>query len=69
MVFGVKLRLDEPVEIAGWTHRWRVEGVASYKVYDSLGWGSFSSRANRRFEVTVEAAPGKRPKVLDFTER
>lgn len=69
LVFGVKLRLEEPVEIAGWTNRWRVDGEASYKVYDSIGWGSFSSRSRRRFDVTVEAVPGKRPKVIDFTER
>ena len=65
----MKLALEEPVEVAGWTNRWRVDGVASYKVYDSIGWGSFSSRSRRHFEVTVEAEPGKRPKVLDFSER
>lgn len=69
LVFGVKLDLEEPAEVPGWANRWRVDGIASYKVYDSIGWGSFSSRSNRRFEVLVEAPPGKRPKVVDFTER
>lgn len=69
LVFGVRTRLGDPVAVSGWANRWRVEGVASYSVYDSVGWGSFTSRSGKKFEAVVEFVPGKRPRVVDFAER
>lgn len=68
LVFSLLTDLEEPKPVSGWDHRWEVEGVASYKVYDSLGWGSFSSRT-RKFRALVEAPPGKDPKIVGFDER
>lgn len=68
LVFGVECDLDDPVELTGWTDRWEIAGTATYKVYDSIGWGSFSTR-KKKFRAFVEAPPGKTAKVVDFEER
>jgi hypothetical protein len=68
LVFSVNTELEDPEPVSGWADRWEIEGVASYKVYDSVGWGSFSSRT-RKFRALVEAPPGKTPKVVSFDER
>lgn len=66
--FGLMTDLSEPKEVTGWSHRWEVTGTAGYKVYDSVGWGSFSSRKSK-FTAIVETPPGKRPVVVSFEER
>ena len=68
LVFSINTELEDPEPVSGWADRWEIEGVASYKVYDSVGWGSFSSRT-RKFRALVEAPPGKTPKVVSFDER
>jgi hypothetical protein len=68
LVFSVNTELEDPEPVSGWADRWEIEGVASYKVYDSVGWGSFSSRT-RKFRALVEAPPGKTPKVVGLDER
>jgi hypothetical protein len=66
--FGLMTDLSEPKEVPGWSHRWEVTGTAGYKVYDSVGWGSFSTRKSK-FTAVVETPPGKRPVVVSFEER
>lgn len=68
LVFGLVSDLEEPTPVSGWPDRWEVKGVAAYRIYDSVGWGSFSART-RRFRALVEAPPGKRPVVVEFDER
>jgi hypothetical protein len=65
--FDVITDLTEPREVTGWSNRWEVKGTAGYKVYDSVGWGSFSTR-KAKFTALVEAPPGRRITVLEFTE-
>jgi len=67
LTFGVVSDLGEPREVTGWANRWEVKGTAGYKVYDSIGWGSFSTR-KAKFTALVEAPPGKKITVVDFTE-
>jgi|GEM_PF-3865481 hypothetical protein len=68
LVFSLATELEDPEPVSGWPYRWEIEGIASYKVYDSLGWGSFSART-QKFRALVEAPPGKTPKVVSFDER
>ncbi len=68
LVFGIQLEMEEPTAVTNWADRWEVQGVASYKVYDSVGWGSFSSRT-KKFRAFVEAPAGQKAKVVDFEER
>lgn len=68
LAFDLITDLSEPREVSGWAHRWEVSGEAGYRIYESIGWGSFSSR-NSRFSAIVEAPPGKAPKVVSFEER
>ena len=68
LVFSFDSEVDVPVEVAGWSNRWEVKGTARYKVYDSVGWGSFSSRS-KKFRAQVDAPPGGKPKVVSFEER
>ena len=69
LAFRVFLETEPPTEVSGWPNRWAVEGTASYRVYDSYGGGAFSTRSNKKFRATVEAAPGQKIKVVDFEER
>lgn len=68
LAFDILTELDDPEPVSGWENRWEIKGVASYKVYDSIGWGSFSART-RKFRALVEAPPGKNVKVVSFDER
>lgn len=68
LIFGLVSDLEEPTPVSGWPDRWEVRGVAAYRIYDSVGWGSFSART-QRFRALVEAPPGKRPTVVSFDER
>ncbi len=68
LVFDVSTSLEEPEPVSGWADRWEVRGVAGYKVYDSVGWGSFSART-QKFRAQIEAPAGKSPKVVSFDER
>lgn len=68
LVFGLVSDLEEPTPVSGWPNRWEVRGVAAYRIYDSVGWGSFSART-QRFRALVEAQPGKRPVIVSFDER
>lgn len=68
LAFDVLTDLSEPREVSGWAHRWEITGTAGYKVYESVGWGSFSKRTTK-FTAIVEMPPGKRPVVVSFDER
>lgn len=68
LAFDIITELDDPEPVSGWENRWEIKGVASYKVYDSIGWGSFSART-RKFRALVETPPGKNVKVVSFDER
>lgn len=68
LVWGVECDFDAPTQVAGWRNRWEISGTATYKVYDSVGWGSFSSR-KKRFRAFVEVPPGGVGRVVTFEER
>ncbi len=68
LVFDLTTKLEDPEPVSGWTDRWEVRGVAGYKVYDSVGWGSFSART-KKFRALVECPAGKSPKIVSFDER
>lgn len=68
LVFQVLTNLSEPREVPGWSNRWEVTGTAGYKVYNSIGWGSFSKRSTK-FIAIVEGQPGKKIVVVSFEER
>lgn len=68
LAFHVLTDLSEPREVSGWANRWEVTGTAGYKVYESVGWGSFSRRSTK-FSAIVEAPPGKPIVVVSFDER
>ncbi len=68
LVFGLVSELEEPEPVSGWLHRWEVRGVAAFRIYDSIGRGSFSART-QQFRALVEARPGQRARVLHFEER
>lgn len=68
LTFGMVSELSEPREIPGWSNQWEVKGVAGYKVYDSVGWGSFKPYSTN-FTAVVDTTPGKRITVLRFDER
>lgn len=55
--------LDGPVAIPGWPGRYRVEGIAYYSYYDSVG-TTFNNR-RRGVEVILEAKSPRSVKVLE----
>lgn len=57
--------LEEPVEVAGWANRYRVQGQIGLEYYDSKG-RSFNSTV-QRFEVTAQGDNQGRMTVVDFT--
>ncbi len=60
-----EVELDEPAAIPGWPDRYRVEGIAYFSIYDSVG-ESFQNR-RRGVEIIVEAKSPRNVKVLDVT--
>ena len=68
LAFSVLSEMSEPKEVPGWANRWEVSGTAGYRVYESVGWGSFSTRTTK-FHAIVETPPGKKIVVTSFEER
>jgi hypothetical protein len=58
-----EVELDGPTPIPGWPGRYRVEGIAYYSYYDSVG-TTYNNR-RRGVEVIVEAKSPSRVKVLE----
>ncbi|MCR6654903.1 MAG: hypothetical protein NVV63_03595 [Opitutus sp.] len=68
LVFDTRVDfIGEPREVPGWTGRYEVAGEVSFKYYDSIWGGSFSSD-HLYFTAQVEVN-GRAAKIVDFTPR
>jgi hypothetical protein len=64
-VTDMDLQLDDPVPVPGWTGRYRVCGTANRQYINNRSSGY--DRDSKNFEILVDTAEGKRPKVVDIT--
>jgi flagellar biosynthesis GTPase FlhF len=64
IVFTGEYELRDPVPVAGWDGRYRIEGRAYTREYASQG--GFSTR-QRDFELLIQTKPKGSPEVVDFT--
>jgi len=64
-VVDANIQLDDPEPVPGWTGRYRVCGTANRQFINNRS--SAYDRDSRKFEILVDTAPGKKPKVVDLT--
>lgn len=64
-VVDLNLLLDDPEPVPGWTGRYRVCGTVGRQYINNRS--SAFDRESKKFEILVDTAPGKKPKVVDIT--